>query len=96
MGEHGRVLLLVDDHERLLLPLAVDNVLLLIDLAGGDQWLPLHLLFINPGDVPVLWLAGRHGAIRAHMLLCWVHLVGVHATAIHTGLVDAMRGPRSD
>ena len=90
MGEHGRVLRLVDDHESLLLPLAVENVLLLIHLAGGDQWLPLHLLFINPGNVPVLWLAGRHGAIRAHMLLCWVHLIGVHATVIHTGLVDTM------
>ena len=96
MGEHGRVLLLVDDHERLLLPLAIDHVLLLIYLASGDQWLPLHLLFINPGDVPVLWLAGRHGAIRAHILLCWVPLVGVVATAIHASLVDVVRGCRSD
>ena len=74
MGEHGRMLLLVDDHVGLPLPLAIDHVLILLYLlvqigVGSDLWLLQHLLLENSCNVLVRRLVRDHGPSCANLLL---------------------------
>ena len=53
MGEHGRVMFLIDDHVGLPLPLTVDNILFVLLSRSGTHLLRLRNLFHNSYDLPI-------------------------------------------